>query len=152
MEPHRNFHSQLWYSNILAKDFSQEGKETLDTGTKSAYAITPAGLDALAVLRIKINKHLLLNLPDWKSLNFSAHTKPTRYARLRLSIGNYNNKDARNPTALVYAYLKPPSSSVMGPTLAVEIITTHVMDGSSTKTVVSEQAIHSTKTKPPTYL
>ncbi|KAF5854684.1 hypothetical protein GGP41_007395, partial [Bipolaris sorokiniana] len=134
---YRNVRSQSRLSNIPAKNFSQKVKGTRGTGSRSAYVIAPAGPDALA--------HLLSNLPDWKSLKFSAHSKPTRYARLRLLIGRYSTQDARNPTALVYAYLKPTSSSVTGPTLAVEVIRTRVIGGLSSETVVSEQAVDSTK-------
>ena len=45
----------------------------------------------------------------------------------------------------MYAYLKPTSSSVTGPTLAVEVIRTRVIGGLSSETVVSEQAVDSTK-------
>ncbi|EUC49094.1 hypothetical protein COCMIDRAFT_33565 [Bipolaris oryzae ATCC 44560] len=127
MAPHRNSRHKLGLSNILARDFSQKVKGAPSTGSRLAYAIAPAGPDALAGLRTKIYKHLLSNLLDWRSLKFSAYSKPMGYARL---------------PALVYAYLKPTSSSVTGPTLAVEITRTRVVGDLNSEIVIREQAIN----------
>jgi hypothetical protein len=75
--------------------------------TKGRYRnFTPAGPEALQVLRQQIAPYLFSRLPDLLALKFSEHGKSINHARLRLLIGTYGQKNMLRWPNEVYAYFK----------------------------------------------
>ncbi|KAL7771577.1 hypothetical protein CFE70_001524 [Pyrenophora teres f. teres 0-1] len=109
------------------KENKSEKNEGANESKLKREAIACAGPSALQSLRKEFHRTTLSRLPDWKTLEFSEHSKPAikGYARLCIEIGKYGEKGMSKWSNAVLAYLAPNVNPKIGPNLSMEVKQMH---------------------------
>ncbi|EDU40598.1 hypothetical protein PtrSN002B_011192 [Pyrenophora tritici-repentis] len=105
------------------KEIQSEKNEGVKEIKSNRQALASAGPDALQSLRKEFQQTMLAQLPDWKTLEISTHSKPATggYARLCIEIGKYGQTDMKKWRNSVLAYLTPNLNPNIGPNLSMEV-------------------------------
>jgi len=105
-----------------------ESSDEETVSKKRTPDVTPAGPGALSVIEQKIAPDLLSRLPVSDSLTFEEHSKPIKYAQVRLLVGTYGEKEPGKWGQEVWAYAIPNKRAELSPKIYMEVSET-VLNG-----------------------